>query len=199
MVQAMRMSLPVTRALVVAAGMGLPVIPAGAESQLVVGPGNASARVNFVIVIPRVLYLGIGAGGEKALQPSQPDVTTVGFDLGSRPDAVGAGRSAAGPAVAVPVAVYGNQGPVSIRVDHPHNLVSAQGVIAFSQIAVHSSDATNLPAPSFQGTPTVGTTLSHPRARITSRRATWTYSYENASTPAPGRYEGQAIYTATMP
>lgn len=171
---------------------------ARAESQLVVGAGPASARVNFVIVVPRLLYLGLGAGGEKSLRSAQASVSTVTFDLGSRPGSVGAGAAQAPADVGMPVAVYGNQGPVTIRVDHPPHLIGPQGSISFQQLQVRSSDASHLPAPNFGGAAVV-MPVSAARSRVTDRQATWVYSYRNDTTPPPGRYEGQAIYTVSMP
>lgn len=176
----------------------LHVSPAWAESQMVVGGGTASARVNFVVVVPQRLYLGIGATSEKRLQLAVPSATAVASGQGTRTEAVGAEDAQSNSEVVVPVTVYGNQGPVTIGVDHSTRFNGPQGNIAFRQLQVRSSDSSKLPAP-VSGAQAVVTTPSASRARITDRHALWVYSYRNDGAAPTGRYEGQAVYTVAMP
>ena len=70
----------------------LPYI-AGAESQLTVGAGTASARLNFQVIVPRVLFLAVGTGNGSLANNSTID--TVVFDYSSNPNALGTGAAAA--------------------------------------------------------------------------------------------------------
>jgi hypothetical protein len=69
--------------------------------------------------------------------------------------------------------------------------------IAFTDITVVSSDATNLNAPAMGGAavnPVIST-----GTKVTSRTANWTYAYANTAQAAAGTYTGQVTYTASMP
>jgi hypothetical protein len=171
---------------------------ASAESQLVVGAGSAQARLNFQIVIPRVLFLGVGQGAALPLA-NNINIDTVTFDYTTNPLAVSTGAAAAVvTGAAVPVRVFGNNGVIQIAVSNPATLGNGNGdTIAFTDIGVTSSDATNLNAPVMSGAPVNAVVSSG--TKVTSRNATWTYAYANTAAAAAGTYTGQVTYTATMP
>ncbi len=170
---------------------------ASAESQLVNGAGAAAARLNFRVIIPRVLFLGVGTGAAVTPLATNAAIDMVTFDYSLNPNDVGTGLAAGAiTGNVVPVRVFGNNGQIQIAVTNPANLVSGTDNIAFTQITAVSSDATNLAVPAFGGaavSPVLNTT------RITDRSANWTFSYANAVNAAAGTYNGQATYTATMP
>ncbi len=170
---------------------------ASAESQLVNGAGAAAARLNFRVIIPRVLFLGVGTGALVTPLATNAAVDTVIFDYTTNPNDVGSGLVAgAVTGNVVPVRVFGNNGQISIAVTNPANLVSGTDNSPFTSITAVSSDATNLPVPAFGGA-AVAPVLS--AGRVTDRSATWTFSYANTLNAAAGTYNGQATYTATMP
>ncbi len=182
----------------IALALAAPML-ASAESQLVTGAATATgatAKLNFAVVIPKVLFLGVGAGSGLPLVPSGT-VDLLTFDYGSTPDAVGNGTASA--AQGVPVRVRGNNGTVSlVAAGSGTGLVSSldsADIIPWSQITATSLDATNLDVPAVGGT-----SVSPARTgKVTNQNTTWNYAYSNTNVVAPGTYEGQITYTATMP
>lgn len=183
-----------------ALAMAAPLM-ASAESQLVTGAGTATARLDLRVVIPRVLFLGVGAGAATPLA-SNGSINTLTFDYSTNPLDVGTGAAAAsisndGPLPggnAVPVRVFGNDGQITITATNPANLTSGADTIPFTELSVSTTNAA-LPAPGFNG----GTSLPTLAGRVTNQTANWAYSYANATTPAFGTYTGRVTYTATMP
>lgn len=173
---------------------------ASAESQLVIGTGSASARLDLRVVIPRVLFLGVGTGAATPLA-TNGTIDTITFDYSSNPLDVGTGLAAGsitntGPTPAgstVPVRVLGNDGQITITATNPASLTSGADTIPFTQMAVTSDGA--LAAPGFSG----GTSQPAPTGRVTNLTSNWTYTYANTVTPAAGTYTGRVTYTAAMP
>ncbi|OSZ62533.1 hypothetical protein [Hydrogenophaga sp. IBVHS2] len=176
-----------------------------AESQLVVAAtGSATARLGFQVVIPRVLFLGVGTGSTGLA--TNTTVDTVSFNYTNNPEAVGLG----GPANQitgneVPVRVVGNNGNITLSASTTGPLANGSGdVIPWSQITAESTQTT-LPAPVIPDTgagPTVNVTPTS--GKVTDRSATWRFSYANTITPPAGTYGGgnagpRVIYTAAMP
>lgn len=186
----------------VALALAAPLL-AHAESELVSGSGSATARLDLRVVIPRVLFLGVGTGSGTPLA-SNAAVDALTFDYSTNPLDVGAGALApagsitnTGPTPAgasIPVRVFGNNGQVTITATNPAVLTSGSDTIPFTELSVASSNAA-LAAPAFGG----GTSLPTLAGRVTNQTANWTYSYANSTTPAFGTYEGRVTYTATMP
>jgi len=171
----------------------LPYI-AGAESQLTIGAGTASARLNFQVIVPRVLFLAVGTGNVSLANNSTID--TVVFDYSSNPTALGTGVAAATiTGNAVSVRVLGNNGQVEIAAaGSGTGLTNGTDTIAWTEISSTSSDGTfPVPAVGATANPTLNS------GRLTNRTATWTYTYANTNIVAPGTYTGQVTYTASMP
>lgn len=165
---------------------------ASAESDLTVGTGSASARLDFRVVIPRVLYLAVGTGNAALADNGTVDELT--FDYSGTPADIGSGTDSA--AQGVTVRVLGNNGQISLAAGGSGTgLTNGTDVIAWSEILATSSDATNLNVPAVGGT--AAPVLNS--ARVTSRTATWNFAYSNTNVVAPGAYTGQITYTATMP
>lgn len=176
-------------------------LSAHAESQLV-STGSAVARLDLRVIIPRVLFLGVGTGATATPLATSGTVDILTFDYTSNPVAVGTGVAAGsitstGPTTgtgSIPVRVFGNNGQITITATNPANLTSGANTIPFTQLSVTSSNSA-LPAPAFSG----GTSLPTPVGSVTNQTANWTYTYANATTPAFGTYTGRVTYTATMP
>jgi hypothetical protein len=173
---------------------------ASAESQLTVGAGNAAAKLDFRVVIPRVLFLGVGTGA--AALSTTTTVDRVTFDYSTNPVAVGSGAVAGAitntggfASNAIPVRVFGNTGQVVLTATNPANLTSGTDTIPFTQFGGASSAGT-LALPAFGGG-TTNVTLSS--GKVTDRSATWTFTYANTVAAAAGTYDGQVTYTASAP
>ncbi|MCU0763225.1 MAG: hypothetical protein MUF76_09665 [Hydrogenophaga sp.] len=176
---------------------------AQADSQLVTGAGAATANLDLRVVIPRVLFLGVGTGSGTPLATNGVvdaltfDYSTNPLDVGGGPTAVAASITSTGPTAgtaSIPVRVFGNNGQVTVTATNPAVLTSGTDTIPFSQLSVASSNA-DFAAPAFGG----GTSLPALTGRVTSQTANWTYTYANTTTPAFGTYTGRVTYTATMP
>lgn len=184
---------------VVALALTTPFL-AAAESELTIGNGSADARLDFRVVIPRVLYLAVGTGS--ATLSNNSTIDTVTFDYSANPTDVGTG-AAAGTITGnvVPVRVLGNNGVITLTSTNTGALTSAAGdTIAWSEITATSSDNANFASPAPSGA-AVNLGLSS-GTKVTSRTADWTFSYANTTVVAPGTYgttNGRVTYTATMP
>lgn len=180
---------------------------AQADSQLASGaPGStgdltAAANLDIRVVIPRVLFLGVGPGAGSPLTVNGA-VSEITFDFSGNPLAVGTGAAAgsitstntASGTAAIPVRVFGNNGQVTISAGGDTVLTSGSDTIPITQLSVATDNAA-LPAPTFTG----GNSTPTPSNRVTNLSANWTFSYLNTAQPAAGTYTGTVTYTATMP
>ncbi len=175
---------------------------AQAESTFVTGTGSAAADLKFKIVIPRVLFLGVGTGAATLATNTAKDTLT--FDYTNNASAVGTGVAAAsitndGAFVGsvVPVKVFGNGGQITLTTSNPVNLTSGTDTIPFTQITATSSDPVNLAVPALTGgtsAPVIST-----GTKVTNRTANWTFAYANTVAAPVGTYTGTVTYTASMP
>lgn len=174
---------------------------ASAESQLTTGGGSAQARLNLEVIIPSVLFLGVGTGAGVG-NVADGTIDSVTFDYTSNADQVGnVGVAAAniantltGAGSDMPVRVFGNNGQVTITATNPPNLVNGADTIPFTEMSAASNNPA-LPVPGFSG----GTSQPTLAGRVTDHTAVWTYAYANSTAPAAGTYTGTVTYTATMP
>lgn len=165
---------------------------AQAESTINTGPGAnlaTTARLNFNVVIPRVIYLRVGTGTD--FTPNGT-IDTVTFTPGA---AAGNGTAIAGGAT-VGVRVFSTGTGVTLgaagAAASPLGLTSgALPVIPWSQITATSTGLAH---------PAIGAAAAAVPATgsITTQAAVWTFNYANAAAAA-GTYTGQVIYTATLP
>lgn len=175
---------------------------ASAESQLVIGAGSASADLDFRIVVPRVLFLGVGTGA--AGLTTNATIDTVTFDYSSNPAALGTG-AAAGVVTGnvVPVRVVGNNGQITLTASTTGALTNGTAdTIAWSQITSTSS-LPALPSPVIPANGAgAASNVTLSSGKVTDRSANWTFSYANSAVVAPGTYgttNGRVTYTAAMP
>jgi hypothetical protein len=167
---------------------------ASAESDLTIGAGAAEAKLNFRVIIPRVLFLAVGTGSTGFADNTTVDTLT--FDYSTAAAAATLGNSTPSSAQNVNVRVLGNNGQIAIAATGSGTgLVNGTDEIPWSEITATSSDATNFNVPAVGGSanPVLNGT------KVTSRTATWNYAYANTTTPAAGTYTGTVTYTATMP
>lgn len=177
---------------------------ASAESQLVVGGSSAAtARLEFRVIVPRVLFLGVGTGAGGL--STDGTVDTVTFDFTTNPAAVGAGTAAAAiTGNVVPVRVIGNNGQVTLAASTLGALTNATGdTIPWSQITA-TTNLAELPSPVIPdtGPGLASDVILSSGTKVTDRSANWTFSYANSNVVAPGTYgttNGRVTYTASMP
>lgn len=200
----------------IAAALGTPMM-ASAESTVTTGasPNSTAARLDFKVVIPRVLFLAVGSGATGTALTGNTAIDLVSFDYTSNSGSVGSGAAAAAiTGNIVPVRVVGNAGPIGLTAATVGalNNGTATETIPWSEITAVSSDATNFPSPVIpaSGTGTSSAVVVSSGTKITNRTANWTYSYANSAVVAAGTYggtgsataglnNGRVTYTATMP
>jgi hypothetical protein len=181
---------------------------AHAESNFVT-TGNASAKLDFEVKIPRVLYLAVGTNSNLA---NNTTVDLVSFDLTGGTPVLGSGTATASQSVAVKV--IGNNGQVTLTSTTTGQMNNGAGdVIPWTEITPGTSSAT-IPNPGFNNgvaasnvSAAQNVTLNAGSTKLTNASANWTFAYANTagSLYAPGTYGGTAakngrvVYTAAMP
>jgi hypothetical protein len=201
---------------------GLASLPAQAESTFTspaTTGSTATARLDFSIVIPQVLFLRVGTSAGNTSTTATIDAMTFtvpATDVGDAGAIAGTGGDLT--AGAVTVRVYGNGGNISLNsaTTGPLTTGTAGETIPWSQISVTgaalaatTSGFTNaaITHPAFNtgasgGNGTASTlTATNRLVRVEGK---WTYSYLNANLPAAGTYggtvakNGRVTYTATQ-
>ncbi len=177
------------------------------------GPNStASAKLDFTVVIPRVLFLQVGTGTNLADNAAVDllTFTVPAASLGNGTDV--AATPAAG---AVTVRVFGNNGDIGLTSTTTGPMTNAAGdTIPWSEILV-SSAAAAAPAAGYLGAiiphppipAAAGTSASSNVAatnKVVRKEAVWTFSYDNSIAYAAGTYGtsanfGRIVYTATLP
>ena len=184
---------------------------ANAESDFITGAGTpltATARVDFTIVIPKILYLRVGPGTNFADNTTIDSVvfTVPAANVGNGVAVAGTGGDLTGGVVTA--RLIGNNGDISFRVTTGGALSNGTGdSINYSQITTTVAVLTSLTA---LAAPTLTNGASAPititaTGKIVNRDASWTYAYANSAIVPPGTFgatianNGQATYTASMP
>ncbi|MFC0676339.1 hypothetical protein ACFFGH_00560 [Lysobacter korlensis] len=194
--------------LLAAAVLATAPLAARAESDFVNGSGDASARLDFRVTIPRVLFLRVGTGADAT---DNTNVNLIEFapgaaTLGDGTAVAGSGGDLGGGAVTAKV--IGNNGTITLKATTTGALSNGSGdSIPFSQIITTPtalSSATPLAAPQLaNGESSI--TITPDSGKVVKQDARWTFSYANTVTPAPGTYggvntnNGRVTYTASMP
>jgi hypothetical protein len=187
---------------------------ANAESAFTTGAGSpitASAKLDFQITIPKVLFLQVGTGTANAANATvnKIDFTVPAVNVG---DASVINASAASGDLGngtVTAKVVGNNGNITFTSTTLGALGNGSGdTISYAQIgtavAVNTS-ATALAHPALVDAATSTITLTPAAGKVITRDAKWTYTYLNANVVAPGTYGGtnannsRVTYTASMP
>lgn len=209
---------------VLAAGLVVASGNARAESNFQTGAGalTANARLNFSIVIPRFLFLQVGAGTAFATNPA---IDTILFDMTGSVASIGNGTPQAGSGGtpgpgAVNARVVGNSfaAAANLTATTTGAMLNAAGDnISWAEISVAAPTAiTVVPAAAsilahpgtlaapFTNAGATSTSLT-PVNRVINQAALWTFSYKNTNVPAAGTYgatvanNGQVTYSIAMP
>jgi hypothetical protein len=186
---------------------------ANAESTFSTGAvTTASARLDFQIIIPRVLFLQVGTGTQMATLGTinQIAFTVPAVNVG---DGTAINASVASGDIGngtVTARVIGNNGTIAFTSTTLGALNNGgTDTISYSQIAATvaaNTSATPLAHPTLVDAATTTVTLT-PTApsKVMNRDAKWTFTYLNSAVVAPGTYGGvnannsRVTYTATMP
>ncbi|RZL64378.1 MAG: hypothetical protein EOP81_09045 [Variovorax sp.] len=204
------------------AGLAAALAPTHAESDfdaplLGLGDLSATARLDFIVTIPRVLYLRVGAGTDFSNLASvdRIDFTVPAAAIGNSTAVAGTGGDLG--AGAVTVRVMGNGGNITLNSTTTGPLTNgvAGQQIGWNRIGVASAalPATTagfnngaIPHPVFNATGGAGTAvLLTASNKMVQREGQWTFSYANADVVAAGTYggvgvnNGRVTYTASMP
>jgi hypothetical protein len=185
---------------------------AAAESNFQTGAGalTATAKLDFRITIPKVLFLQVGTGTSFA---SNAAVDLIDFTVPAAN--VGNGTAVAATAGSgdlsngtVTARVIGNNGTVTFTSTTLGALGNGAGdTISYGQIATATAlntTATILAHPALADGATTSVTLT-PVGKIVNQDAKWTFTYKNQNVVAPGTYggvnvnNGRVTYTASMP
>lgn len=199
------------------AALGAPML-AHAESATVTGAGalNTSARLDFRVTIPKVLFLRVGTGGLYGAAANATvdliDFTVPAASLGNgvaQNATAGSGDLGNG---AVTALLRSNAGVVTLTANTLGALGNGAGdTIPWSEIAIANS---NLVTPAFANTfphlaalPASGASANFapaPVAKVTNVGSTWTFTYRNTNTVPAGTYggvgvnNGRVTYTASV-
>lgn len=209
--------------LLVTALAAIAPLVAQAESNFTTAAGtqSATARLDFRVVVPKVLFLQVGTGTNLA---NNATVNEVSFDVPA--GAVGNGTAVAGTggdlaSGGVTVRVLGNSGTVSLTNATTGQLTSGvvgnptvpwtDIVVTAGALATTTAGYTNaaIAHPPFNnaaagGASTTATTLAA-SAGLVRREGSWTFAYANTATLPAGTYgdtagnNGRVTYTATAP
>lgn len=210
----------ISTALKALAGAAVVMLPltASAESTFSTGAAalTSTARVDFQVTIPKILYLRVGTG---SAYPTGVLTTTGTVDLvsfsptaavvGNSTAVAGAGGDLTGGVETA--AIISNSGNVTLNAAATGTGLSdgAGDNIAFSQITTAATALTGtytlLPAPTLTNGTSANVVLTAPASKVITADAKWTYAYANTTTPPAGTYGGintnggRVVYTATMP
>jgi hypothetical protein len=201
------------KAAVLAALVAAPML-SNAESTFTTGAGSpitASAKLDFQIVIPKILFLQVGTGTNMAANAT---VNQIAFSVPAANVGDGtvisatAGSGDLGNGV-VTARVIGNNGTVTFTSTTVGALGNGAGdTISYGQIATAAAANTSvvvLAHPTLADAATTTVTLTPAAGKVLNRDAKWTYTYANAAVVPPGTYGGvntnnsRVTYTASMP
>jgi hypothetical protein len=183
---------------------------AHAESNFQTGAGalTATTHLDFQIVIPKILYLRVGAGTDLATNATinKLSFTVPAASVGNGTAIASTGGDLAAGA-AVTARVIANSGTVTITTTTPNMIKDVAGdTISYGQIALAVSGLTTgtsfTPAAMSDGA--VTTTTIAPTLNVVNQDATWTFTYKNQNVVAAGTYGGvnvnnsRVTYTASI-
>lgn len=171
---------------------------------------TATARLDFRVTVPKVLFLQVGAGTALANNATINliDFVVPAANVGDNVAiAATAGSGDLGNGV-VTARVLGNNGDVTLSATTLGALGNGTGdTLSFSQITTTPTaltSATALAAPALGDAATNSTTVPA-TGKIVNRDARWTFAFANSAVVPPGTYggagtnNGRVTYTASMP
>jgi hypothetical protein len=181
------------------------------------GPNStAIAKLDFTVVIPRVLFLQVGTGTNMADNTAVDMLTfTVpAANLGDGTNIVPTSPTVT--AGAVTVRIFGNNGDISLTTTSPGPMLNTAGdQLPWSEILVTPTAAAApaagylaavIPHPPIPATATTSAASTITATnKVVRQEGVWTYAYDNTAGYAAGTYgatvanKGRLTYTATLP
>ena len=196
-------------------------LPFAAQAESNVSTTAASAKLNFKVVVPKVIFLQVGTG---TMMGANATTNTLSFDVPAGAVGNGAAVAATGGDVGaggngVTVRVFGNNGNVTLNnsVTGPLRNAANSQSIPWSDIAVTPAALTSATTGWTNGTiahPAFATGTSGGSGAAVTLNASngvvrqegmWTFAYANTALVGAGTYgatggtEGVVTYTATQP
>ena len=176
---------------------------AQAESNIntaATGAVSAAAKLNFRVVIPRIIFLRVGTGTDFANVTTVDNVifTATAANIGNATALTGAtdgAGTATGGAGSVAVRVLSTGGSVNLSATSSVTGPTAAGVSIPWSAFSSTTSTTTLPAPAVGAAPTSITATNG----VVSQTANWTFSYANTVAYQAGTYDGVVTYTAALP
>jgi hypothetical protein len=149
------------------------------------GPSTAAARLDFRVIVPRVLFLAVGTGATGSLATNNT-IDALEFNYSTNAADVGSGTDSA--AQSIDVRVRGNNGQIQLAAASlTTGLVSdldPNDIILWAEIlAVSIASEFEVPAVGASTTPTLN------GGKVTNRSTKWNYAYSNTNIAAPGLYD----------
>jgi hypothetical protein len=202
----MRFNTVASAAALAVALVGLAGVSGVAQAESSVTNGNStSARLDFRVRIPQVIFLQVGSG---AFLTNSDTVNRIDFLLteaqaanpgtavAASTDEGGGGDLDAG---TVTARVFGNAGQLTLSSASPAQLSDGANVIPWNEITVTAAGgAPAHPTFSASGAQSSETLVANPGG-IVNLNGSWAYQYANTVSYAAGTYIGQITYTLTAP
>ncbi|GAA4350599.1 hypothetical protein GCM10023165_38040 [Variovorax defluvii] len=217
------------RLLILGAIAAIAPLAAQAESNYIAGTGvsTVSARLNFKVIVPKVLFLQVGTGAFSTTQ-NNTTVDTLSFDVPS--GSIGSGTAVAGTGGdlsngSVTVRALGNAG--EIRLSSSVSGALSNGTAGAPTVSWNDIRVTAEPLTSGTTTGYTNTAISHPpfntqpgggvsatpttltsTTGIVRQEGKWTFAYANTTALPPGTYgyasaaaanNGTVTYTLLTP
>jgi hypothetical protein len=190
------------------------VTPAASNLNSGAGRRTARARVDFRIIVPKLLYLRVGNGTTyPATLASNGTIDLLRFApaaavIGNGTAVAGTGGDLGGGVETA--AIVSNSGNVTLNATATGALSDGLGdSIPYTQIKTAASALTVgytlLSAPALTNATSANIVLTAPATKVIRADARWAYSYANTITPPAGSYGGinvnnsRVLYTASMP
>lgn len=190
---------------------------ATAESNFSTGGGaqTVSARLDFQITIPKILYLQVGTGTLYADNTSKdfiqfaPPANRIGLGCSVPANCAGTGGDLTGGAVTA--LLVSNAGSVTINANTSGGVLTDGGTNTIPYAKINVASAALAAAPlggsslwTFPGWDTA-TTYTPAAGGVTNLSARWTFTYANDTIPRAGTYggvnvnRGRVAFVATAP
>ena len=194
-------------ALAVATGALAGTAQAESNFQTGVGALTATTRLDFQIVIPKMIYLRVGTGVDRTTVAT---VDLINFsvpaaNVGDASVIAGTGGDLTGGVVTA--RVLANNGTVTVTTATPNQIKNVAGdLISYGQIALAVATLTTATAftpPAMTDNTTTSNTIA-PTLNVVNRDAKWTFTYLNQNIVASGTYGGvntnnsRITYTASI-
>ncbi len=212
------MKVPTALKLLASAAIALVPLTASAESnfQTGAGPLTSTARVDFQVTIPKVLYLRVGTGSSYTTGVLGTTATVDQVTFAPAAGVIGNGVAQAGAGGDLltgieTAAIVSNSGNVTLNATATATGLSdgAGDNINYSEVKTAATALTGtytlLPAPVLANGTSASVVMTAPATKVITADAKWTYTYANTTTPPAGTYGGintngsRVTYTATMP